>query len=327
MSVLRLFVPTDDYAGNTVAAIIEKYIAAKTAEAQAGFITAGAVVQAERYLSVFARDYGELDVSECRRGDVKSHIAKHAEYKSPHTKQNAAAQIVACFRWAEDNGLVDRCPYVRPKDMPACQPRTPITEHEVRLILLTIKTHHYRRPRFALALRLAAWFLWETGCRTCEMRELRWEHYDDERGVFELPGKTTKKTGAKRRVVLTTRAWRLIRWLRRSKNPVVARHLARVAPVDQPTGYVFTNSAGEPWDKDQFSRRFAHYRKLAGVRKEVSAYSLRHGFCVRLLEAGAGERQIADLMGHSSTAYVRWYGRGARNNVDYLRATAERGNE
>lgn len=324
---LRLFVPAEGYDGNTVAAIIDRYLAAKTQDAQAGLITADAVVQSERYLSRFAGDFGHLSISECRRTDVKDYITNHPEYRSSHTKQNAAAQIVACFRWAEAAGLIERCPYARPRELPACEPRCPITEHEVRLILLTIKTHHYRRPKFALALRLAVWFLWETGCRTCEMRLLKWEHYDDAAGCFVLPGKTTKKTGAKRRVVLTTRAWRLIRWLRRVSIYHGKRGDAGRLPADQPTGHVFTNSAGEPWDKNQFARRFAHYRKLAGVRPEVSAYSLRHGFCVRLVEAGAGERQIADLMGHSSTAYVRWYGRGAKNNVDYLRQTANRGSE
>lgn len=107
---------------------------------------------------------------------------------------------------------------------------------------------------------------------------------------------------------------------RRAANRVLDRRSQRT----KGQGDVFTNSQGEPWDKDQFARRFAHYRKLAGVRPEVSAYSLRHGFCVRLVEAGATDIAIADLMGNT-VKYVRWYGRGAKNNVDYLRDTADRG--
>jgi integrase len=54
------------------------------------------------------------------------------------------------------------------------------------------------------------------------------------------------------------------------------------------------------------------------VRDIVTPYSLRHGFCIRSLDAGLGERQIADLMGHASTKYVSWYGRTAGRRIEYL---------
>ncbi len=86
----------------------------------------------------------------------------------------------------------------------------------------------------------------------------------------------------------------------------------------------FPNGQGRPWNRWTFSKLFRRHAKLAGVRAEVSAYSLRHGWCVEALEAGVGERQIADAMGHVSTKFIGWYGRGVRSKIDYLRESMER---
>lgn len=238
--------------------------------------------------------------------DLKRFLALHPEYKSPSTKHDAAGAIVTAFRWAEDEGIVIPCPYRRPRDLPAMQPRAAIRHEEVRAVLLIAKTKSRGKsgPRF----RLALWFLAETGIRTCELYKLDWEQYDPERGVFELPSKSTRKTGQLRLIVLSRRAWRLIEWIRRSR----------------PSGPVFLNGRGRAWNKGSFGDLFRRYGDLAGVRKSVSAYCCRHSFCCRALEAGAGERQLADYMGQSSTRYVAWYSRSIRQKVEYLRAVGER---
>src|SRR5262249_25896141 len=126
---------------------------------------------------------------------------------------------------------------------------------------------------------------------------------------FVLPNnKNKRRTGKDRIIVLPTQVWRLIRWLNRRGE----------------AGHVFTNSQGKPWNKDLFAKRFRRYADRAGVRKAVSAYSCRHGFCVAKLEAGAGERQLADLIGNATTQSVDWYVRSTRHNLEYLRKTAEK---
>ena len=45
----------------------------------------------------------------------------------------------------------------------------------------------------------------------------------------------------------------------------------------------------------------------------------RHGFCVRAIEAGVGNRQVADAMGHANTRLTDWYGRASTGNAEYLR--------
>lgn len=292
----------------TVADVVREYLCAKTAQQQAGLLSKEAVIKNHFYCVAFERDFGGRPVSQCRRGDVKRFLTLHPEWSSPHTQHAAARQIVSCFRWAAEDGLIAVCPYSKPRDLPACEPRQPITRDEVRLILAAAHGRGRRlsRSRF----RLATWFLWETGCRTAELFRLDWSQWDPERGVFEMRGKTTRKTGKTRLIVLPRRAWRLIRFLRRWDH--------------RQEGAVFLNGRSCPWNKNTFGKLFRANANCAGVRKAATAYCLRHGFCVEALEAGAGERQLADYMGHASTDMIAWYGRGIRTRVDYLRATVEK---
>lgn len=307
----RLFDPDQDPAPGehdtlTVASVIGEYLAAKEAQAHAGMIQPEALAKARFYCLAFKADFGTLAIGSCRRGDLKRFLALHPEYRSAWTKHDAAGHVVCAFRWAEDNGLIPSCPYRRPKDLPAAEPREWMRRDEYLAIIEHAKRWGKRptRKRFRLALR----FLWLTGARTCELYRLKWEQYDDDRGVFEQKGKTTHRTGKARMIVLTPRSWRFIRLLRRFDK--------------RPTGHVFLHGRGRPWNRDSFGKLFRKHANRAGVRKEVSAYSARHGFCVELLDAGAGERQVADLMGQETTRQIRHYGRGVRSKLDYLRRTA-----
>jgi integrase len=143
------------------------------------------------------------------------------------------------------------------------------------------------------------------------MRDAGWQHVDWEAGLLRLPhSKTTKVTGRGRLIPLPDDVLRLLRWL----------HRGRGYPRE---GHIFLNSRGRRWTCTAFATLFRKLARQAGVRPGVSPYCLRHGFCVESLEAGVGERQIADAMGHTTTRQVAWYGKDTRGNADYLRGVVE----
>lgn len=309
----------------TVQRVVDEYLAHVTRCLAAGLCTRGNLKKVQFYLGRFAGDFGPQLVRDCRKGDVRRWLLQHLEFKSPHTKHTAAGAVVSCFRWAAEDGLIDVCPYSKPRELPTPQPREPITREEVVAILAVAAKSGYRST--SRAFRVGLWFLWQTGCRPHEMYTLEWRHYDPVRGLFELPSKSTAKTGRKRLIVLNRRAWRLIRLMARagavrvSASGVVPVTAKVVNPL---TGPVFRNGRGRPWNRRTFGCLFRLNARRAGVREGISTYCLRHGFCCELLEAGNGERQIADVMGHASTRYVSWYGKGVRERAEYLRDVAER---
>jgi integrase len=162
----------------------------------------------------------------------------------------------------------------------------------------------------SLRFRLQMWALWNTGCRTCELRTARWEQLDLERGLLAMQeGKTTRKTGRPRVVPLSGRVLRVLRWMTRHGRPT--------------TGPIFTAMAGRPIQRRSFARLFKKYRTLAGLRDGVTAYTLRHGFCVQALGCGLlSETEIAMIMGHANTSLIQWYGRDLEKKTDHLRAKA-----
>lgn len=310
----------------TVADVVLEYLVAKSALQQAGLLTTGALVKAHSYCLAFADMFGDLPLDKCRRGDLRRFLAAHPEYQSPHTKSDACGAVVTCFRWAVEDGLIAYCPYAKPRDLPTPQPREAITREEVKAILGHAR--HGGRGRTPLHFRFALWFLAETGVRTSELYRLDWSEYDPGRGCFEMRSKSTHRTGQKRIIALSKRAWRVINWLRRkaARTATVKTDAGGVTTYAAfPTqGKVFLNGRGRPWNRRSFGKLFRLHADAAGVRSSVSAYCCRHGFCCAALERGIGERQLADYLGHSSTRYISWYGRAVKSRVDYLRDVADR---
>src|SRR5262249_27384650 len=100
------------------------------------------------------------------------------------------------------------------------------------------------------------------------------------------------------------------------------RNLHRQAsPPDD--AHVFLNARGKPLTRGSFARVLRAFARKAGVREEVSAYSIRHLFTVTAIENGIGERQGAGQLGHTSTRFVAWYGRQTRQNGNYLSGVVE----
>jgi site-specific recombinase XerD len=297
----------------TVADVIRAFLDNAALRHQAGGYALASLKKDRFYLGSFAQRYGRQPLADCRQQDLVAWLAAHPEYRSSHTKQDAAATVVRCFRWAKDEELIERAPYRRPKGLWAPPgPRQAILPRHVWAMLDAAKVPNgcggRARPG-RRAFRVALWFLWQTGCRVCEMRAARFDMIDWARRLVVFPThKTFHATGLPRLLALG-RAYRLVRFLYRWRQPGQT--------------HIFLNSRGRPWTKD-FAKTFRTYAQLAGAPDDVSAYSLRHGFTVQGLENGVGERQMADLLGHSGTRFISWYGRQTRTRGLYLARTLAR---
>lgn len=327
----------------TVRDAINLFIADKRRRVAAGAYDEKSLETLLPTLTDFANAYGDKTVDQCGNGDLITWILAHETWASPHTLLHRMGMVVAAFRWAASRGIIRDCPFRRVPDLwPSPQPRQAIKPEEYRAIMQAARVGPYRvlthRPRCkppeqptryakqhlhrptSRAFRMALFMLWQTGCRTCEMKTARWADLDFDKGVIILAEhKTARATGHARIIALSRPLLRLLRWRWRRLRP-------------KPADLICMNGRGSPWTNGTFGRAFRKRAGEAGVRACVTAYSLRHGFCVRALEAGVGERQLADVMGHSSTRYIEWYGRSTRNNAEYLRGVlddvnGEKGNE
>lgn len=71
--------------------------------------------------------------------------------------------------------------------------------------------------------------------------------------------------------------------------------------------FVFTNSFGKPLSRQYLSRMISETALRAGIKKRVSAHTLRHSFATNMLRKGARIEDVQPLMGHSNISATRLY--------------------
>jgi integrase len=291
----------------SIAAVVRAYLAHLERQTKAGAFSPDHLDNVRRDLTRFqAFVGGDKIVSACRQHDLTSWLTSNPQWKSVSTRRNAIASVVSCFAFAEEEEMIDRCPYRRPRSLrnAVVEPRRPASVVEYLELF-----RNGSRP-----LRNALFFLWHTGARTCEMRAVRWDDivFGAEPRIILFEHKTARKTGKPRIIALNAVVAKFLMWLKkRSKSQ-----------------FVFVNCDGTPWDRHTFAR---HLRRTAerigldeGVEDRVSAYCLRHAYTCAALVAGLTTKQVADQLGHTDTTMVeRVYGSHTTGDMRYLSNVAD----
>lgn len=292
----------------TVQSVVSAYLLHCERQNRAGAFSTDHLANVRRDLTRFATHIGEKLVTNCKQHDLSSWLEANEQWKSACTRQNAVAAVIGCFKWAEEEQLIDQCPYRRPRSLRGTimKPRRPGTPAEYKALLRSGS-----RP-----LKQAMFFLWETGARTCEMRELLWTDivFGHEPRIILVEHKTARKTGRTRVIALNPVIEKFLLWLKRRST----------------SKFVFVNNDGTPWERRAFAKhlrrvaqRIGLDKALAGDVGRVSAYCFRHTYCCALLAAGMTSKQVADQMGHVDTTMVeRVYGSFTTKDMTYMSQNA-----
>jgi integrase len=268
----------------------------------------------------------------------------------PNHCRGAITAVQRAFRWAEQQGLLNRSP-IRHIEKPAAKRREQVlTRDEFDTLLGHVKDDCFRE---------VLEFCWETGCRVQELRLLDASHYKADRGRFELPPRQSKGKKRWRLIYLTARAEEIVR-------PLLLRH---------PEGPIFRNEDGKEWDAQNFNCRFFRLQRRLGrealggieldpaqvaalakklprtkrvgkdkvvvpttekerlreARKRLSGQvaakagtkyaltSIRHSFATRLLEAGCDHVTVSALLGHVDAVMLSRVYSHVGDRADFLR--------
>ena len=205
---------------------------------------------------------------------------------SDTTANRGIGAIKRAFAWAVEEEHIPRSPieHLR-KPQGAVRDRT-VSPEERGVMLAAIPDDAFRDYFVALSL---------TGARPGEVRRVRAEDVDLERGCWVLKKhKTVKKTGKPRIIYLSPEALDLTKKLMEKR----------------PTGPLFLNTRGDPWTKNAIRLRFTKLRKDHPQLKGVISYTLRSAFATDALEAGVPDTTVATLLGHTNTNTLhRFYAR------------------
>jgi integrase len=228
-------------------------------------------------LEAFARSIPRtLTVAELKPFHITREMNAHPTWGGD-TRANFARCVQRAFRWAKSQGLIDSNP-VETVEKPGKGRREDFyTYDEYERLLAAFPDQAF------LDLLVTAW---ETGCRPQELFAVEARNLDvpGKRWVFKIKDSKGKR---KSRIV----------YLSDAALEVSAR-LAR----QHPTGKLFRNRDGQPWDKESVGRRFARKKKTLG--KRYCLYSFRHSFAQRKLLEGIDPIVVATLLGHSNLSML-----------------------
>lgn len=73
--------------------------------------------------------------------------------------------------------------------------------------------------------------------------------------------------------------------------------------IPEGEGYIFARPDGGPLTKTQYRKRWQRYCQEIGY--DITAHQLRHGFATILYEAGVGDKDAQELLGHSDIAVTK----------------------
>lgn len=135
--------------------------------------------------------------------------------------------------------------------------------------------------------RLLLYFLYYSGMRLDELRNLHWEDIDFERKTIHL--KTTK--GSRDRILFL--------------HQELEKMIMLLGAKDH--GLVFSGRKGMPYNARSIEQAVINAAKKAGLNKKVTPHTLRHSFATHLLEGGADLRLVQSLLGHKSLATTQIY--------------------
>jgi len=118
-----------------------------------------------------------------------------------------------------------------------------------------------------------------TGSRPGEILRLTWQDVDFERGRLSVWQEKTQEA----KTVPMSKA---------------LREVLSALPRGIGAAAVFMRPDGEALTEDDYKRAFGVARRLAGLRKELNPYSIRHTFASWLAIKGTPIRTIQELLGH-----------------------------
>ncbi|MDC0634994.1 site-specific integrase [Flavobacteriaceae bacterium] len=87
----------------------------------------------------------------------------------------------------------------------------------------------------------------------------------------------------------------------------------------RPKVYLFESPDGKKYSASSIGKLISNSAIKAGIKKHVSAHTLRHSFATHLLEGGTDLRYIQLLLGHNSTKTTEIYTHVAKSSFDSIK--------
>ena len=237
--------------------------------------------------------------------DIEAFVQLKSKENNRQSLQHVIAHLRAFLRYCGDHG--DAAAGLHAIDMPRVYrgelPPRALDWTTVRRLLASIRRRDPRDWRDYTILHLMAHY----GLRPSEVASLRLDSINWKAGTLRVEQRKTRSA------LVLPLAGRTVRLLRRYLQTGRTNS-------DLPQLFLRIRSPIKPLRHVGVINVFTYRAEKSGLSLgEVSSYSLRHAFAMRLLRRGVGIKAIGDLLGHRSLEATCVY---LRVDVDMLRTVA-----
>ena len=256
----------------------------------------------QSFLANFDDLYGSLKPQQVTPQIVEAWLNANKGWKG--CRRGAIIALKRAFNWALDNGKITKNPLKGMKKPPPRARERFLTQEERQRIFDNYPEGDCFRD-FLFAME-------NTGCRPGEVSMVTADQFEPRTGVWVLEEhKTEGKTGEPRVIILTPAMVELTKRL-------IALH---------PSGPLFLNEDGKPWNRNAIRCRFRRVRQKLGLGGDLVAYLYRHAVATDLLEGGTGLAQVAEILGHKNVEMIMRHYSKLRQRRDHLRDHLEKARE
>lgn len=254
--------------------------------------SAGTYDNHKRCLKSFIESIGKtLKVAELRNHHVTKWVDSQ-EWNST-TKNDNISTVFRVINWAIEQGYINSSPLRKMKKPKRTRREVHYTDEQWALIKSHIKTR-----QFADFLD----FIWATGCRPKEARNLEARHVDMTNDFILIPAAEAK--GGIPRVIYMT--------------PESKQVLQRVW---KDSGKLFVNARGNAWTRDAIKCHLTRVSDKVGFR--VICYGARHSYATRGIKNGVDTTVLSALMGHRDASMVAKVYAHIATDIEFLKAQAK----
>lgn len=237
--------------------------------------------------------------------DIEAFVQLKSKENSRQWLQHVIAHLRAFLRYCADHGEASGGLHVidTPRVYRGELPPRALDWATVRRLLVSVRRRDPRDWRDYTVLHLMAYY----GLRPSEVAALRLDGIDLVAGTLRVEQRKTRS------ILVLPLATRTVRLLR--------RYLVAGRPIsDLPQLFLRIRSPIKALKNHGVIEIFYYRAEKSGLPLgEVSSYSLRHSFAMRLLRRGVGIKAIGDVLGHRSLEATCAY---LRVDIDMLRKVA-----
>ena len=178
----------------------------------------------------------------------------------------------------------------------------PMKEHKLPVVLAPKEVLNLIEATNNIKHRCLVSLLYSAGLRRSEIIQLKIEDVDGKRMLLHIKN---AKGGKDRFSVLSDQ---------------VLKDLRTYYKKYKPKNYMFEGLTGLPYSGSSINKIIKRAAEVAGIRKRISAHTLRHSFATHLLENGTDLRTIQVLLGHNSTKTTEIYTHVAKNHITSVKS-------